>query len=353
MICVECGEDAEGLVGGSCATCFAKKHELLSVPLALDTELCAHCDARRVGAHWMDPEEGAPIEWIREDAVRAAIGVLPAVEQPEIQILETPQDTKHFHQRIILHGRVQGVAVASEKECVLRMKRGVCDRCSRMHGGFYAAILQLRATERDVSKTELKTAHRIVAETLARLLRSGNRFAFLAKEGEMHGGWDYYLGDIDAGRQIARELKTRLGASVHEAAKLVGRREGEDVYRVTFLVRIDLFARGDYAATDKLVLRIQSVNRGHAVALDMERHKRTRVPEADLKRLGGDDIHEEAIVVSQGSDGLQLLDPESYQTVTVLVPEGYEVPGETVTVIRHEGRLFLVPVGSPRTTDNR
>lgn len=60
--CVECGKLVPDLIGGSCPACFVSKTPLLDAPLVLDVELCAHCDARHVGNHWVDPDEEEPLE---------------------------------------------------------------------------------------------------------------------------------------------------------------------------------------------------------------------------------------------------------------------------------------------------
>lgn len=346
MICVECGAQVEGLVGGSCPACFAKKNRLLQVPDVLDVEVCAHCDARHVGAHWIDPADGAPLSWVREDAVRAAARVHHRIEGAVLDVSETAEDEKHFRTTVALEGEVEGVEVTDEATLTVRVKRGVCDRCSRMFGGFYAAVLQLRATDRDVAPHELKVAHRVVREELERARVSGNRAAFLAKDQPEHGGHDYYVGDIEAGRQVARALRERLGAAVQESAKLVGRKEGEDVFRVTFLVRIRRFATGDYAESDGRVVQVQSTDRGNAIVVDLASHKRTRVPEEGLRRLGGAEVVREAVLVSQDPRNLQVMDPVSYRTHDIPRPEGYSADGETVAVLRHEERLYLAPAGT-------
>jgi len=350
IVCVECGAEVPGVVHGACVACFTTKHPLVLLPDAVDVELCAHCDARHVGAHWVDAEEGAPLAWLREDAVRAAVQLHPEVEDAVLEVREAAEDEKHFRTTVRMAGRVQGVPVEAEAATTVRVRRGVCDRCSRLHGGFYASIIQLRATDRDVTDGERHRAERILDEELRRQMASGNRFAFLAKDEAMHGGHDYYLGDIDAGRNAARVMKDRLGASMSESAKLVGRREGEDVHRVTFLVRIRLFATGDFAETDGKVVQVLNIDRGNAIVLDLERHRRTRVPEGTLKRIGGPEALQEAVLVAAGPGEIQVLDPVSLKTRDLLRPEGFSTAGETVTVLRHEGRLFLAPESSPSIT---
>lgn len=344
--CTDCGKPVARLIAGSCAECFVKRTPMLSAPDVIDVELCAHCEARRVGKRWVDLAQDARIEWAREDAVREAVRVHPRVESAFLQFDETALDTRTFAHDVTLEGDVEGVRVRQTQTITVRQKRGVCDRCSRMYGDYYAAIIQLRATDRGVTLEELEKAHKLVGDELDRQRASGNRAAFLTKSGSEHGGWDYYLGDIEGARQVARALRDALGASIQETAKLVGKRSGDNVYRVTFLVRIHLFASGDYAVTkDGRFVQVQGVHHGYAGCLDMLRHEKTRVPEGDLRRLGGREREREAVLVSASATEFQVLDPVSLRTVDVLRPAGYpETP--TVRIVRHEERAYLSPVSN-------
>jgi nonsense-mediated mRNA decay protein 3 len=338
--CVECGDEVPQLIGGSCPPCFVKKTPLLDAPLVLDVELCAHCDARHVGNHWVDPDEGEPLEWIRESAVRGALKVHVNVASPNVVLDEAAQDDKNFRSKASLTGNVEGVPIQFEREIIVRMRRSVCDRCSRMFGGYYAAVIQLRATDRAVTDHEIKRAHRIVGDELDRQRASGNRESFLTKSGPVPGGFDYYLGDIEGTRGVARLLCDKLGAVYEEHAKLSGRKEGEDIYRVTFLVRIRLFAPGDFGMVGDEVVQFQSVARGRAFVVRLSDRGTDKVDEADLKRLGGPEILLEAVVVSKHAGHVQLLDPVSFKTVDVTLPPNAEV-GETAWVLRHDERLYL------------
>jgi NMD protein affecting ribosome stability and mRNA decay len=65
--------------------------------------------------------------------------------------------------------------------------------------------------------------------------------AALSWQEELPEGWDYYFVETLAARSIARLARQRFGAQVIESASLFGRKNGQDVYRVTFCLR---FPRG-------------------------------------------------------------------------------------------------------------
>lgn len=345
QMCVECGREVPRVIHGSCPACFVAKQPLLQVPSVLDVEVCAHCDARHVGSHWLDPDAGVGLDEVREDATRGAVRVHHEVAGAQVDLTERAQDERNFVHAVILRGDVEGTPVDDRREVLVRMKRGVCDRCSRMFGGFYAAIIQLRATDRDLTPREVELAHRLVGEELDRQRASGNREAFLTKSGPVPAGFDYYLGDIEGTRAIARVLGDRMHANVTETAKLSGRKEGEDIYRVTFLVRMRLYGAGDFARIGDAVVQVLSIDRGKALVVDVATHKRDKVDEADLRRLGGPEILQEAVLVSEDEASLQVLDPVTLRTVDLPRPEGYTPDGSSVWVLRHEELLLLPPLG--------
>ena len=166
MICVDCGKESEGLIQGSCAACFADRTPLMHVPEMVHLELCANCQARHVGAHWHDVEPDTPEEWLREEAVQEACGVHHEVDEVQLTVAERQLDERTFAFEVEMTGQVQDVPVTAQASCQLRRIRGVCDRCSRIAGGYYAAIIQLRATERDVTAPELERAHELIAAEL-------------------------------------------------------------------------------------------------------------------------------------------------------------------------------------------
>lgn len=348
--CVECGKQVAALIGGSCPDCFIAKTPLLDVPSVLDVEVCAHCDARHVGAHWIDPDEGVGLDWIREEATRGAVKAHARVQGPVLTVEETAQDERNFRHHLHLAGDIEGVDISYEKDLLVRMRRSVCDRCSRMFGGYYAAIIQLRATDRDVTELELQRAHKVVGDELDRQRAAGNRESFLTKSGAVPGGFDYYLGDIEGCRGVARLLADKLGAAVEEHAKLSGRQEGEDIYRVTFKVRVRLFAPGDFTLYKDDVYQFQTGTRGRALVVRLADRKTDKVAEEDLKRLGGSEILLEAVLVSQDAAHLQVLDPVSYRTVDIPRPAGFDAPGPNIWVLRHDERLYLpaMPVQFPK-----
>ena len=59
-----------------------------------------------------------------------------------------------------------------------------------------------------------------------------DRLAFIAKTIQLKEGLDLYVGTVKAAKRIVRALVREMGVNFSDSAKLVGRRDGKDIYRV-------------------------------------------------------------------------------------------------------------------------
>ncbi len=109
-----------------------------------------------------------------------------------------------------------------ERKIPLDIRRTICPQCSRISGGYFEAIIQLRGD-------------RAKAEKLAgTLLKRLEKKTFVTRTEEKDEGLDLYIGNSKA----VVALMGELGLKVLITKKLVGREEGKRLYRTTFLVRV-------------------------------------------------------------------------------------------------------------------
>ena len=58
--------------------------------------------------------------------------------------------------------------------------------------------------------------------------------------------------------------------------------------------------------------------------------------------LGGEEMVKTAVLVSENGSEIQVMNPNTYITVDMKKPAGF-VPSDSVYVIDHDDRLYLVP----------
>ncbi|HLM91409.1 MAG TPA: 60S ribosomal export protein NMD3 [Thermoplasmata archaeon] len=234
--CVVCGATGRALVDGVCAECAASRTPLVQIRQRVDIVICPTCGARRVGQVWQ--RSGASPLLTAEDlapflVIHPEVGVRK-VDWEETSV--TPMVREYTAHAIAVFRHVERVV---DLPFSVRIEHRTCPECSRRSGGYFTAILQLRgpADARPVEKPPALRA-RLDAEwdRLWKEARPDWQRALQWRE-ELPEGWDCYFSDTLAARAVARMAKQRFGASLKESASLFGRKDGRDVYRVTFCLR--------------------------------------------------------------------------------------------------------------------
>jgi nonsense-mediated mRNA decay protein 3 len=234
--CVVCGRTDQPLADGVCPDCFAKRTSLVSVAQHPKVVICPTCGARLVGRHWegsgsptmLGPTDLLPFLRPHEEvAIRRVAweekGANPLVRDIKGQVSVRFRGTE---QVVPVHFSVQ-------------IEHRTCTDCSRRSGHYYTSILQLRGdgTGRHESARDLRARLARVWDTALKECRADWHHALAFKE-ERPEGWDMFLSDTLVARALSRWMKTRFHADLKESATLWGRKDGRDVYRVTFCLRI-------------------------------------------------------------------------------------------------------------------
>ncbi|MBW3583910.1 MAG: hypothetical protein KY455_12520 [Euryarchaeota archaeon] len=350
MLCPDCGVETESLTAGSCPRCFQKRNALAEVEPYVDVYLCAHCGGRRDGSGWTDPDGRSELDMI-DGAVIRAVRVHTLLEVPEVTVAGEPQDDKHYGYDIMVDGEVEGVSLEAMVETTARVKRTVCASCSRQQGGYFNAIVQFRGRDRDPSDEERQEAGDLVVRELDRMRRSGNQAAFLTKQGKVKGGHDFFISEIDVARIVAKKLVDRFDAELTESAKLMGRQNGRDVHRVTFLVRMPHYRRGDFVLHRDLPAQVDRIDRKTVQLRDLVSGRQMTVPRDEIGRtdvVASREAVKEVQVVSVVRDEALILDPMSNRTYEVRLPENveYDLSIRSFEVVEHDDQYYYV--GLPR-----
>lgn len=233
--CVVCGATDRPLVGGVCAPCAADRTTVLRARRTGKVTICPHCGAREVGGHW---------ERAGSSRVLGAEDLTPLLEfHPEagLRRIRWEETAATPNQRELLaraHVVFRGVGRDVELPMTVRIESRSCPDCSRRSGRYYTAILQLRGGEGGPRERSGPLRDRLDRTWDALLEESRPDWRKAVSWGEERPeGWDYFLTETLAARGIARLAKQRFGASVKESASLAGRKDGHEVYRVTFCLR--------------------------------------------------------------------------------------------------------------------
>ena len=206
IICPRCGRDESKVkfIDAFCVDCFQPRVE---APAKFAYMVCKSCGMMHLKGEWMPYNAAKVAAYI---ASKCKGDFTSATYDPDNQVM-------HF---IIEKGDSR-----LEVERFTRLDKTVttCPRCSRMSGGYFEGIIQLRGKK--------DKAHKIADSMIRRLSRS----TFISKTDEKDEGVDIYVGDSKAVVSMMAELGYRCLIT----KKLVGQDEGKTLYRTTFLIRLD------------------------------------------------------------------------------------------------------------------
>ena len=337
--CIECGKE-DKLYENLCEHCFLKRNRFIKVPEYLDLRRCTYCGFINKGADWFDVtvEEGIKF------SLDKAIIVDDRADKYSYSITFDYEDERNIVCDIKAHIFYQGLSITERHSSKIRIKNDVCARCSKLHGKYYEAIVQVRADGRNLSKTEIKEIKNRINQRIDAMQKS-NRNIFLGREEEVRGGMDFYLSSKNAGVLIAKELVQIFGAGFSESSSLFGQKDGKRIYRMTYLVRLPKYHVQDFLVVGDEVVKIIRI-RGKAVKFLNLRdwtessHKPQELENA--KVLGGNELIKSAVVISQSKNEIQILDPDEYNTIEILKPKDVEI-GDVVNIIKCEKGIFIVP----------
>jgi nonsense-mediated mRNA decay protein 3 len=235
--CVVCGRTDRPLQDGVCPDCSVGRTKLVWFEGHPSVQVCAMCGARKVGQHW--ERRGQAPNLLTGDDLTPLLSIHPEVGIRRVRWSETASDPvqRTFLGEVDL--RFRGTERTVTVEMPVRLKPVTCAECSRRTGHFYTAVIQVRGTSERLRGSSALLRERLEAafESVLSETKKEWREAFSWRE-PLPEGWDYYLLNTLAARSVARFAKNRLGAELKESATLWGRKNGKDVYRVTFCLRI-------------------------------------------------------------------------------------------------------------------
>ena len=332
MFCVECGKEGD-LIGPLCPECHSKKHVRVSLPEHIDVTVCGHCSAFLIGGAW---KETGSVREAAEEAVRLVLSLPRDVGLETLSVQLDERDEHAFEARVTMTVTSHGHTFARDATTTIRLKHGSCKECSKQMGSYYEAILQIRGGGQSLDETTEERVRELV-EGRVEAMRAESRASFVTKVERVRGGLDYYLGASRSGRLIARELQEKFCAEYKESSSLWGQREGRDVYRDTFLIRLPGFSVGDVVTDGKKDLLVRGMSKGHVRVVDLAtgEEAQQRFKSADQYRLvcPSSGIRP-AVVLMEAPEELQVLDPDTMASVDVRKPRGFVSGSEQVRIVK-------------------
>ena len=158
-----------------------------------------------------------------------------------------------------------------QQTCELKIiwKKENCDRCSRFSGGYYESTIQVRATDRKPDLYERERAEKIAYNIEDEVQEAGERLSFITRVDNTRDGIDIIVSSHSIGDAIARQITTEMGGKITRHPKLVGEREGRELYRITLLLRLPQFRKGDVICHKNRYYEVRGTDSGLLRVFDL------------------------------------------------------------------------------------
>ncbi len=346
--CYLCGEPA--VIDGLCAACYHREHPLLSLPTRLVMTVCKRCGAVKLPGGWKQ----LPNDVLEPDDVREA-----QLQLVLNRVLEKQQRgrTITFRSELARDRTIQLIVeamgspnellppISEHHEVTVRVNYAMCASCSSLSGGYYEAILQIRAENRAVSQQE-EAAITAIVNHMTIQDHQQDEHAFVSGASRDKYGLDFWIGSEHLCRHIADEIQSEFCASRKENYKLVSQEKGgKGKYRITIVLRLPQYTIGDFITVVGRPCQVDAIGRGGLTCYDLQSRSQFTINQKSakwrtIKFVAPESAKRSFIILSRVYQGpVQLMDASSFEMIEMdaaIVDASYQA-GDTIDVVFFDG----------------
>jgi nonsense-mediated mRNA decay protein 3 len=123
-------------------------------------------------------------------------------------------------------------------------------------------------------------------------------------------------------------------------------KDSRQIYRMTYLVRLPAYRKGDFFSYENVFYIIQSLHEQKTRGIDLATWDEKAIDGKNIlpsRIFGGQELIREMIVVSQTTNDIQLMDPKTYLTIEIRKPKPVSVVTQMIKTVKLDDQLFLIP----------
>ena len=339
-ICPKCGKPVE--IPGLCGECRIGTTPWFTCDSRVQSTNCPSCGATKVVNTWTDTaaerDDLAPV------LARSAVHFHPDVKKSSIDVSVRDISPNRSRASLVVRGTLYGKPQQGACSVEIRWQKEQCDRCNRLSGSYHEGVVQVRAEGRTPGPFEIQTAASIAQQVEDNLQSGGERLSFIADMNEIHDGLDIVIGSQHLGLLIAKGIVAQLGGRYTTHPKLVGEKNGKQLFRITYSVRLPRFQKNDVVQSRNRYYEIQRVEQRSLQAIDLSDGSARSIREDDVGRLIGNSRNaEQGLVVFADGKNMGVMDPESSRTREFLQPSWLGIrAGDAIRLLRDGDMMVFV-----------
>lgn len=338
--CPKCGRPSQK--DGVCEHCRQENTQWFSCDPKVRCVHCPTCDALKQGNTWTDT--GRERSDISPDLARSAVHFHPDVKKPRIDIRIEDVTSNRSRAFITIEATLYDNLVRGSCETEIAWQKEQCDRCSRISGNYYEGIVQVRAQNRQPGSYEIQMATAIACDVEESLQNGGERLSFVSDVHETRDGLDIVVGSQHIGLLIAQKITTELGGRFTTHPKLIGEKNGRQLFRITYSVRLPKFQRRDVIRFGGHYGEVIQVDPRNLRVFDFDDGSIKVVREREVEKIVGSARDaDDAIVAFSSGNILGVIDPLTFSTHECVYANGHEVSaGQHVRILRDEDQIVVL-----------
>lgn len=341
MFCVECGNEGKIFKDGVCINCYVKTHSFTKGPEIIELPECSHCGSYKFKNTWTNELFSDVIIRVIKNNFQISNELKKVNIETDCNEIKSGRECK-----VIIAGLINGQEISEEHNLFVKLKKNVCDVCSKQFGGYHEAILQIRADTRDLTKEEFIDIKRTIQNLVEDLKLKGNRALFITDIAEEHSGLDFYLSERGAGLVIAKKIQELYGGEIKQSSKNIGMKDSKQIYRMTYLLRLPSYKKDDFVKVKDTYFQIVAVHGKKVHMLNLSNWDEISHDVKQIKnavRIGGKELVKKAIVVSQTNEEIQAMDEKTYKIKIIKKPKEVIFKGKNVNTVKLNDNIFVLP----------
>ena len=341
MFCVECGKEKKLFKNGVCLDCYIENNSFSKGPEVIDIISCPRCNSYKYKNTW----KTEPFEATLKRFIKDIFYISGELKRTQIKI-ECNEKGKQIKCKIIISGSLDDKKVEEQHFLEVHIKRSVCDVCSKRYGGYFEAVLQIRADKRKLTREEIKNIKLEVKRLVEDTKNRGNRGLFITDIAEEHDGIDFYLSEKGIAYDIAKKIQRQYGGIIKRSSKNIGMKDSRQIYRMTYLIRLPSYKEGDFILFRDSFFQISTIVRNKVHAVELSNWVEQVFDSKELRKVhmvGGKESIKEMILVSQTQNEIQAMDPKSYKIVYIKKPKKVSFDSTMIKLVKLEEHVFLLP----------
>lgn len=345
--CPRCGAPSEN--GELCGKCKIRDMTWVEIAPRVQCTICPTCESVKTSGIWSDPV--CDRDQLAHQLVQNAIHFHPDVTNPQTAIDIKDVSSNRSIATVLAIGTLYGIEMEETARIKIVWAREQCDRCCRITGSYYEGVIQVRAENRKPTPFELRRAAEIAYQIEDQMQKSGDRLSFVSSIDETKDGIDIIFSSQAIGNTISHDIKGALGGTETTHPKLVGEKAGIPIYRITHLLRLPRFSRGDIIRHEKGHFQILRQTKDTLFVRDLETGiQRSFRENTEDPLLGNIRNPEKATLIYRDAGILGLMNPADGTTLEAAEPPWLHTKeGDTILYVRDKDTIIIA--GCDEDTD--